>query len=70
MNKPVICSTLLLLAAHAACQAQTGIGIKVSDGRLVSSIDGCLLYTSSTMVQSWLHRGQIVVFGGWPAHSF
>jgi len=40
MNKFVPCSMLLLLAAHAACEAQSGVGIKVSDGRLVSSVDG------------------------------
>jgi len=41
MNKLVVpCSALLLLATNAVCQAQANLGIKVSDGHLVSSVDG------------------------------
>jgi len=40
MNKLVSCSALLLLAVQPLCQAQSAPGIKVSDGQLVSSIDG------------------------------
>jgi hypothetical protein len=42
MNKLVVprSTLLVLLATNAVCQAQSSLGIKVSDGHLVSSIDG------------------------------